>query len=422
MSQRRPFKADHPKNRRPRWLVSCALAATFLCAPALATVQPDPDRFSSIVIDASSGRVLSAVNPDAERFPASLTKMMTLYLAFEALRDHRISPNELVPVSAHAASQEPSKLGLVPGSQITVHQAMLGLVTKSANDAASALGELIGGSEDHFAQMMTLRAHALGMTHSNFRNASGLPDAAQVTTAHDLALLARHLVRDFPDQYPLFSTPSFFWHGQLIANHDNLLKSYPGADGIKTGYTDAAGHNLVTSAVRDNVRLIGVVLGADSNPHRDARMAAMLNNGYSQLNIAAPAATVIAAAAPASPPHVALAIQQSRHSRHFPSLIASAEAATLPASQHLRGYGDSNWSIANWSVQIGSYSHETAARHVAETAARTTDGAPHVERATYHGKTMFRAQIAGLHQADAASYCRHHPVCSIIQPDRIASR
>src|SRR6202012_61391 len=149
------------------------------------------------------------------------TKLMTLYLTFEALRDRRISINQLVPISAHTASMEPTKLGLVPGSRITVEQAILGLVTKSANDAASALGELLGGSEDRFAQMMTLRARALGMAHSTFMNASGLPDPGQWTTAQDLALLGRHLINDFPSYYSYFSVPSFVWHRQVIPNHDS---------------------------------------------------------------------------------------------------------------------------------------------------------------------------------------------------------
>jgi D-alanyl-D-alanine carboxypeptidase len=221
------------------------------CAALLpAQAQIGSARYSSIVVDATSGSVLEEVNADEPRHPASLTKMMTLYLTFEALRDRRISPGQEVPISLHAANMEPTKLGLMPSSRITVEQAILGLVTKSANDAASALGELLGGSEDQFAQMMTLRARALGMSHSTFQNASGLPDPDQWTTARDLAILSRHLINDFPVYYQYFSTPSFVWHRQVIYNHDRMLQSYPGADGLKTGYTEASGHNLVTSALR----------------------------------------------------------------------------------------------------------------------------------------------------------------------------
>jgi D-alanyl-D-alanine carboxypeptidase len=266
-------------------------------------------RYSSIIVDDSTGRVTEAVNADAARYPASLTKLMTLYLTFEAIRDHRITLNQTVPVSMHAASMEPSKLGLLPGTRFTVEDGILAIVTKSANDAACALGELIGGDEDRFAQMMTLRARGLGMTHSTFRNASGLPDPQQMTTARDLALLAHHLIDDYPVEYHYFSVPSFYFHGREIPNHDRMLTDYEGADGLKTGYTVAAGHNLVTSATRGGVRLIGVVMGAASNPERDIHMATLLDNGFTQLGV------------PITP----------RAPRHFrlPSLIETADAAPL---------------------------------------------------------------------------------------------
>ena len=218
---------------------------------------------SSIMLDARSGQLLYAQNADQPRYPASLTKLMTLYMVFEALRDRRITLNQLMPVSAHSASVEPVKLGVPAGGRISVEEGILAMVTLSANDAATTAGEfLAGGDETRFGALMTLKAHTLGMNDTVFRNASGLPDPEQVTTAHDLSILARRLIQDFPDDYHYFSTPSFLFHGRVIFNHDNLLKSYPGADGMKTGYTNAAGHNLVTSAVRGGVRLIGVVMAA----------------------------------------------------------------------------------------------------------------------------------------------------------------
>ena len=237
-------------------------------------------------MDATTGRILTGVNQDELRFPASLTKLMTLYMTFEALRDRRIQINQSVPVSAWAAEQPPSKIGLQPGEALTVEQAILGIVTKSGNDAAAALGEFLGGSEDRFAQMMTLRARALGMSRTSFRNASGLPDSNQWTTARDLATLGRRLVLDFPQLYGYFSVPGFYWHNRVIQNHDTMLRSYPGADGMKTGFTDYAGHNLVTSAVRGGVRLIGVVMGAASNMERDQHMAMLLDDGFNQMNVA----------------------------------------------------------------------------------------------------------------------------------------
>ena len=263
--------------------VLIATACLLLGRPAQA--QIGSDRYSSLVMRESTGEILSAINPDDLRFPASLTKMMTLYMVFEALRDRRIALDQGAPVSAHAAAMSPSKLGLMQGTRVDVQQLIMGLVTKSANDGAAVLGELLGGSEERFAQMMTLRARALGMSRTVFRNASGLPDTEQLSTARDLALLARHLIEDFPDQYRYFSLPMFVFHGRVIPNHDRMLQSYPGADGIKTGYTEASGFNLVTSAVRGEIRLIGVVLGAARPGERDQHMAGLLDAAYQQLGV-----------------------------------------------------------------------------------------------------------------------------------------
>ena len=286
----------------------CASSLSLLLSKA-ACAQIGSYRYSSIIVDDGSGKVAEAINADAPRYPASLTKLMTLYMAFEAIRDHHITLNQVVPVSVHAATREPSKLGLVPGTRVTVEDCILAIVTKSANDAASALGELIGGDEDRFGQMMTLRAKGLGMLHSSFRNASGLPDPEQVTTARDLALLAHHLIQDFPVEYHYFSVPFFYYHGREIPNHDHMLTDYEGADGLKTGYTLASGHNLVTSAVRGGVRLIGVVMGASSNPERDIHMASLLDAGFVQEGVPI---------APHAPRHFRL-----------PSLIEVAEAAPM---------------------------------------------------------------------------------------------
>ncbi len=266
----------------PRLLVGLAAcgAASLAASPARAQYV---GQVSSFVMDANTGQVLQQYNQDLQRFPASLTKLMTLYLAFQALRDNHLALDQAVPVSAHAASMEPSKLGLVPGTYMTVEQAILALVTKSANDAACALGEMLASGDEHrFGQLMTQQARLMGMSNTTFRNASGLPDPEQVSTARDFALLARHLIRDFPDQYHYFAVPAFMFHGRTIGNHDPMLRIYPGADGLKTGYTTDAGHNLVSSAVRGNVRLIGVLLGARSNPQRAAMMANLLDAGFQQ--------------------------------------------------------------------------------------------------------------------------------------------
>ncbi|GBR28172.1 D-alanyl-D-alanine carboxypeptidase family protein [Kozakia baliensis] len=288
---------------------------------------------SSFVMDANSGAVLSQSDPDLQRYPASLTKVMTLYLAFKALRAGQITLDTPVPVSIHASTMAPSKLGLVPGTSFNVQQAIFGLVTKSANDAACALGELLGGGDEvRFANMMTQQARALGMSNTTFRNASGLPDPEQVTTARDLGTLTQHMVQEFPEYYHYFSTPMFYFHGRMIPNHNPMLKTYAGADGLKTGYTDLAGHNLITSAMRSNVRLIAVVMGTRSNMQRNNAMTAMLNKAFADEGVAP--------VAPLSPPVVLARNTRSfRHAHRFamPSsqLLASqsmevAEAPTGP--------------------------------------------------------------------------------------------
>jgi D-alanyl-D-alanine carboxypeptidase len=378
------------------FLLLLSLAVVVLAAPARA--QIGSDRYSSIVIEAATGRVLSAVNPDELRHPASLTKMMTLYMAFEAMRDRRITLNQSVPVSAHAASQSPSKLGLMPGGRITVEEAILGLVTKSANDAASALGELLGGEETRFAQMMTLRARALGMTSTTFRNASGLPDRAQVTTARDMALLGRRLVHDFPGQYGYFSVPSFRFRGRTIFNHDHLLERYPGTDGIKTGYVEASGFNLVSSVVRANIRLVGVVMGASRPGERDLHMISLLDDAFGRLDV--PVAT-------RPLPSVRLA-----------SIINTAQAA--PARPR---------NAARWGIQVGAFSTQAAARHAASEALRAADsGEARTESIHGKGHATWRAQVTGLTQSEAANACaaltKHKKPCLPLRPDLrlVASR
>ncbi len=271
---------------RRRVLGVFAFLSVVALFPPVARSQIGSGRYASIVVDVQSGQIVSSANPDEYRFPASLTKMMTIYMVFEAIRDGRLSFSSPVPVSAWASSMPPTKLGLVPGTTLSVEQAILGLVTKSANDAAAALGELLAGDEDRFAQLMTVRAHALGMGHTTFRNASGLPDWGQVTTARDLALLARRLIQDFPEYYHYFSTPSFVFHGRLVPNHQTMLRSYAGADGLKTGYTEASGYNVVTSALRGDVRLVGVVLGASNGWERDQHMSALLDQGFLRFGVA----------------------------------------------------------------------------------------------------------------------------------------
>jgi len=233
-------------------------------------------RFSEIIVDGNSGAVLSSNNPDASRHPASLTKIMTLYLLFERLDAGKMKLDTEMPVSKHASEQDPTKLGLMPGQTIRVEDAIKGLVTRSANDAAVVIAEAIGGDEDEFAKLMTRKAHMLGMSKTVYRNASGLPDDEQVTTARDQSTLGRAIQDRFPRYYRYFSTASFTFRGHSIANHNHLLGSVEGVDGIKTGYTRASGFNLVTSMRRGNRHLVGVVMGGHSAGARDAIMRNLL--------------------------------------------------------------------------------------------------------------------------------------------------
>ena len=234
--------------------------------------------YAAIVVDARSGAVLHQSAADSPRHPASLTKIMTLYLLFERLDSGRITLDTPLEVSEHAASQAPTKLGLKPGSTIRVEDAIKGLVTKSANDAAVVVAETLGGSEEDFARSMTRKAHTLGMRHTVYRNASGLPDEEQVTTARDQALLGIAIQERFPKHYRYFSLASFVYRGRAMANHNRLLGRVEGVDGIKTGYTRSSGFNLVTSVKRGAKRIVAVVLGGRSGRARDARMRDLIDS------------------------------------------------------------------------------------------------------------------------------------------------
>ncbi len=232
--------------------------------------------FASIIVDANSGATLASNSPDGLRHPASLTKIMTLYLLFERLQSGKMTLDTEMPVSQHAADQEPTKLGLRPGQMLRVEDAIKGIVTRSANDAAVVVAEAIGGSEDDFCKMMTRKARALGMSRTVYVDASGLPNDDQITTARDQATLGRAIQERFPRYYRYFSTLAFNYHGQVIRNHNHLLGSVEGVDGIKTGYTRASGFNLVTNLRRGNRHIVGVVMGGRSGGSRDAIMRTLL--------------------------------------------------------------------------------------------------------------------------------------------------
>ena len=289
---------------------------------------PSSPTFSAIVVDANSGRTLYAADPDGLRHPASITKVMTLYLLFEQLESGKMTLQSRIPISEHAAAQEPSKLGLEPGQTISVEDAIKAVVTRSANDIAVAIAEAIGGDESAFAAMMTRKAHALGMANTTYRNASGLPNDNQITTARDLTILARSLEDRFPRYFKYFSTEEFEYDGETIGSHNHLLGRVDGVDGIKTGFTRASGFNLLTSVHRDGRSLIAVVMGGATAAARDRVMENLIADHLAQCSTIRTATRVAdasdednqpakPAAAPARPRPIPVAV---------PSHVAAAQA------------------------------------------------------------------------------------------------
>jgi D-alanyl-D-alanine carboxypeptidase len=262
---------------RGRWTRAATVTASMMLTVALLAGAAAASPNAEIVVDHKTGKVLYSSNADAQRYPASLTKMMTLYMLFEAIEGGKVKLDSKITMSAFAAGQPPSKLGIKAGGTITVRDAILALVTRSANDVATAVAERLSGSEKAFAQAMTTRARQIGMTRTTFRNAHGLPNSAQVTTARDMATLGRALQDHFPQYFSYFATPSFVWKGTRIGNHNRLLGRVEGVTGIKTGYTRASGFNLVTSVERGGRQIVAVVIGGDTGKQRDQRMASLID-------------------------------------------------------------------------------------------------------------------------------------------------
>lgn len=368
---------------RHRIAVMGLLLAIVLALPVRAGAQV----LTSIVVEHGSGTVVSESGADTVTYPASLTKMMTLYLAFEALRAGRIEMATRLPVSPEAARQPPSKLGLRPGSTIRVDDAIRALAVKSANDVAVVLAEGIGGSEARFAQLMTYRARELGMTRTRFVNASGLPDEQQRTTARDMATLAGRLLTDFPEYYGFFGLPYFVWRGRTYHNHNRLLGIYPGMDGLKTGYIRASGYNLAASAVRNGRRLVAVVLGGSTSGERNREMVRLLDEAFGTRT-------------PAS--QVASTAEGSRQG------ASAAEARSSAAPQARQKAGVARRTGGEFGVQVGAFrDRRTAgetARRIARTLASLRGGTPRVAEQRSPSR-MYLAQVVGLDRSDALGAC-----------------
>lgn len=394
---------------------ACLLLVVVALAAPVANARES--RYASIVVDAEDGNVLYAVNPDRRSFPASLTKVMTLYLLFDALEQGKLGLSSRLPVSAHAARQSPSKLNLRVGERIAVEDAVLALVTKSANDVAVVVAEALGGSEDAFAEMMTRKARQLGMAATTYRNASGLPDAGQVSTPRDQAALARALIKRHAGYYHYFSTRQFRWKGQPISTHNRLMLRYQGADGIKTGYINASGFNLIASAKRDGRRIVGVVFGGDTAGWRDNNMAQILDKGFARLESGA---------------DIRSAQIEAEDRADLDRLIAAATgpqagAATpvsfqVPAARP-EDVGDAD--PDSWAIQVGAFGDYNVSHKAASAAAKRLGGlvsaaSIDVSKTKAGKKVIYRSRLTGFTEDQARAACKRlskaKQACTVVQP------
>ncbi|WP_375057085.1 D-alanyl-D-alanine carboxypeptidase [Zobellella sp. DQSA1] len=367
-------------------------------------VQANP-RYASIVLDADSGEVLHASNADATRYPASLTKMMTLYMLFEAMDKGLMTLDTAMPVSAHAASMPQTNISLKAGDRLKVRDAIPALIVRSANDVAAVVAEALGGTESGFGRMMTEKAKAMKMTATTFRNASGLPNAAQTSTARDLAILSVRLMKDFPQHYHYFSTQSFTYKGRTYNSHNRMVRNYPGVDGMKTGYIRASGFNVATSAAKGERRLIGVVMGGQTAQSRDAHMASLLDRGFeraTQLARVSPEAVKPAGKLVVSTDTVRQVARQEPVTR-APAVLQRT-SQTFPAQQVMIT-GE-----LGWAVQIGSFRVPEQARDRASDAAQRLDDIDlaqiTVSEVEISNRKLFRARLVGLQENQAKNACQ----------------
>ena len=403
--------------RRRATPIAIAIAVAAMIA-AMSSSALAGEKFAATVVDATTGRILHAEHPDATRHPASLTKVMTLYMTFHELRDGRLSLNERVRMTAAGAAKEPSKLGLKEGETLSVDAAIRSLATKSANDVATALAEKIGGSEATFARRMTAAARRLGMTRTTFRNASGLHDPRQVTTARDMATLGLRIRRDFPEYYHYFSLRSFSYRGRTYANHNKLLSQYEGSDGIKTGYIRASGYNLMSSARRYGKHLVGVVMGGRTGASRNAYMKKILERAFAKAAVRIPGVIAKTAGRPpgwsASPnaeQFTASVPARRPEARTMEALIARSAA---DPDLNETGSASSHDELDGWKVQVGAYYDAERAqerlnhvRRIGGKLLKEKIAAATASRSSSTRRTLHRAQFGGFaSRKDARNACR----------------
>lgn len=422
-----------------RWGVGGRLRGSALLIGILLIVATVPlhaanPRYAGMVVDLDQGEVLYAENEDARRYPASLTKVMTLYLAFEALDEGQLRLDEPLPVSSQAASMPASKLWLSSGSSILVDEAIRALAVRSANDVAVVMAEALGGSERRFAQLMTAKARELGMRNTTFRNASGLPDDRQVTTARDMVTLAVRVMQDFPDYYHYFALQDFTYRGTRHTSHNRLVRDYPGADGLKTGFIRASGFNVLTTAKRGDRRLMGVVMGGFTAQSRDKHMTNLLDRSFTRaalrdqsnwvadLNFADEYMAFAQTPSPTPVPSVKPSAEASSVMASYnPEVAPSAPASEAPPAAQdrqpqedpLQAFIDRERVMAaraagGWGIQVGAFSQEDQAQRYAREAAaylpRDLDGQVAVDASV--GQTpVFRARLMALEERQARQAC-----------------
>jgi D-alanyl-D-alanine carboxypeptidase len=408
--------------RRLLAFLGAALAFTATAPSVQAQPLAGQPKYAAIVVDAKNGEVLYAKRADSPRYPASITKVMTLYLTFEALSSGKLRPDDRVVFSPRAAAQAPTKLGVPAGGSITVSEAMQAMVTKSANDAAVAMAEKLGGTESRFAAMMTLRAKELGMAETHYVNASGLPDSRQLSSARDIALLSRAVMRDYPQYYKLFSQQSFDWHGQKIMNHNRLMLRMPGVDGLKTGFTNASGFNLATSAVRDGRRLIVVVLGGPTTAARDDNAEQLLLTGFDVLNRRARGEKITIAQNFFEPeftgaisPRVEQGDSEEAGRVELTSVPTPLRASRVEVEPKRKAAG------GKWTIQIGAFPKQSdAKKQISLIESRFGKWVDDGRGSTDKSAGKYRSRIQGLTEGDARGACKaikaKRMACMVVGP------
>ena len=376
----------------------------FIAGLAIVLVVLSPHRaaeagYAAIAIDADSGQVLHAANPDTLNYPASLTKMMTLYLVFEAVEAGGTALSDELVVSANAAVQPRSKLGLKAGTTIRLYDTVLALATKSANDVATVIAEHFSGSEANFAMLMTRKARRLGMKHTTFRNASGLHDPRQQTTARDITRLARALYSKFPQFTHFFANRSFEYNGTVYRSTNKLLSKYPGMNGIKTGYIRASGFNLAASVQRDGRHIIAVMLGGKTGRKRDAKMRRILDRAFADVGRISRTMTIVAR--PRPKPDIDFAIAASALPKPAAVAVAKRPESIPPVLFSPE---------QDWAIQVGAFSRRDAAEQALDTAARVVPAlrlgtGRHIMPVEDNQGTLYRARHQGLTKQEAQDAC-----------------